>query len=163
MNTRINNKSNRRLSSRPDHLSNTGSLAAEQPAPATSGSPLPPAPLAQPPAAPSAASQPGGPALVSVDFQQREQNRSLAAGQVLVQLRQVAPRAYDLAEVVGQWVWVTFPDQPEQPVRAQLSQLGFHWNNARKCWQHPCGQFRSHVSDPRQRYGSHFAADQQAA
>jgi len=167
MNTRINNKSNKRLSSRPDHLSNDGrsarTLAGEQPNLPCSVAPVPPAPLAQPAAAPAAAAQPGGPALVSVDFQQREQNRSLAAGQVLIQLRQIAPRAYDLAEVVGQWVWVTFPDQPEQPVRAQLSQLGFHWNNARKCWQHPCGQFRSHVSDPRQKYGAQFAADLQPA
>jgi len=47
----------------------------------------------------------------------------------------------------------------------QLSQFGFHWNNSRKCWQHPCGQFATEGSgaDPRQKYGSHFAADLKAA
>ena len=46
-------------------------------------------------------------------------------------------------------------------MRGQLSQFGFHWNNARKCWQHPCGQFATEGSgaDPRQKYGSRFAAD----
>ena len=75
------------------------------------------------------------------------------------------PKAYDLAEVVGKWVWVTFPEQPAEQVRGQLSQFGFHWNNSRKCWQHPCGQFATEGSgqDPRQKYGSHFAADLKAA
>ena len=167
MNTRINNKSNKRLSSRPDHLSKDGrsarTLAGEQPNLPATGASVTPAPLAQPAAAPAAAAQPGGPSIVSVDFQQRDLNRSLTSGQVLIQLRQLAPRAYDLAEVIGQWVWVSFPDQPEQALRVHLSQLGFHWNNARKCWQHPCGQFRSHVSDPRQKYGAQFAADLQPA
>ena len=100
-----------------------------------------------------------------VNFQQREENRALATEKVLDLLRQWLPRAYDLAEVVGKWVWVTFPEQPAETVRGQLSQFGFHWNNFRKCWQHPCGQFITEGSgqDPRQRYGSRFAADQVAA
>ena len=71
----------------------------------------------------------------------------------------------DLAEVVGKWVWISFPEQPAEQVRSQLSQFGFHWNNSRKCWQHPCGQFATEGSgaDPRQKYGSHFAADLKAA
>lgn len=71
----------------------------------------------------------------------------------------------NLAEVVGKWVWITFPEQPTEQVRGQLSQFGFHWNNVRKCWQHPCGQFATEGSgaDPRQKYGSRFAADQVAA
>ena len=100
-----------------------------------------------------------------VNFKQREENRALATEKVLDLLRQWLPKAYDLAEVVGKWVWVTFPEQPAEQVRGQLSQFGFHWNNSRKCWQHPCGQFATEGSgqDPRQKYGSHFAADLKAA
>ena len=95
-----------------------------------------------------------------VNFQQREENRALPTEKVLDLLRQWLPAAYALAEIVGQWVWITFPEQPAETVRGQLSQFGFHWNNARKCWQHPCGQFRTEGSgeDPRQRYGSRMAA-----
>ena len=120
---------------------------------------------AQPPAA--AAPEQTKPAriLPYVNYQQREENRALATEKVLDLLRQWLPKAYDLAEVVGKWVWVTFPEQPAETVRGQLSQFGFHWNNSRKCWQHPCGQFITEGSgqDPRQKYGSRFAADQVAA
>ena len=100
-----------------------------------------------------------------VNFQQREENRALSTEKVLDLLRQWVPAAYDLAEIVGKWVWVTFPDQPAEQVRGQLSQFGFHWNNSRKCWQHPCGQFATEGSgaDPRQKYGTRFAADLKAA
>ena len=124
---------------------------------------------AQTPAAAPAPAQPEQtkPAriLPYVNFKQREENRALSTDKVLDLLRQWLPKAYDLAEVVGKWVWVTFPDQPAEQVRGQLSQFGFHWNNSRKCWQHPCGQFITEGSgqDPRQRYGSRFAADQVAA
>jgi hypothetical protein len=100
-----------------------------------------------------------------VNFQQREENRALPTDKVLDLLRQWTPRAYELAEVVGKWIWVTFPEPPAEQVRGQLSQFGFHWNNARKCWQHPCGQFASEGSrqDPRQKYGAHFPTDLKAA
>jgi hypothetical protein len=41
-----------------------------------------------------------------------------------------------------------------------LSELGFHWNNTRQAWQHPCGTiaFERANYDPRKRYGSHFPA-----
>jgi hypothetical protein len=36
---------------------------------------------------------------------------------------------------------------------------GFHWNNIRKCWQHPCGQITTGTpQDPREKYGSRLAA-----
>lgn len=96
-----------------------------------------------------------------VNFAEREANRALPTDQVLDLLRRWMPAQYDLAEVVGKWVWITFTEQPAEQVRGQLSQFGFHWNNARKCWQHPCGQFATEGSheDPRQKYGSRFAAD----
>ena len=54
---------------------------------------------------------------------------------------------------------------PAAEIRRQLAELGFHWNNARQVWQHPCGtiQVEPVKHDPRKRYGSHFAADQKAA
>jgi len=46
-----------------------------------------------------------------------------------------------------------------------LAELGFHWNGDRQSWQHPCGTIpgKSATYDPRQRYGSYFAADALAA
>ena len=119
----------------------------------------------QTPAPAEAAPQKPARILPYVNFQQREENRALSTDKVLDLLRKWMPAAYDLAEVVGKWVWITFPDQPAEQVRGQLSQFGFHWNNARKCWQHPCGQFKTEGSaqDPRQKYGSYFAADVKAA
>jgi hypothetical protein len=119
---------------------------------------------AQPLAAPPAAAEQAKPTriLPYVNYAEREANRALPTSRVLELLRRWMPRQYELAEVVGEWVWITFPDQPAEQVRGQLSQFGFHWNNARKCWQHPCGQFATDGSDtdPRQKYGSHFPADQ---
>lgn len=102
-----------------------------------------------------------------VNYQLREANRALSTDEVLGMLRQWTPEAYALAEIVGKWVWITFPEPPPEHLRGQLSQFGFHWNNTRKCWQHPCGQFvpqsRDSGQDPRTKYGTHFAADQKAA
>ena len=73
-------------------------------------------------------------------------------------------RAYELAEIVGQWVWVQFTEKQPREITAELSQLGFHWNNKRQAWQHPCGHFtHGNPGDPRSKYGSRHAADQQAA
>jgi hypothetical protein len=118
--------------------------------------------MQQPPAVASssaeAASQPTR-ILPYVNFEQREQNRSLSTDQVLDLLRQWLPEQFNLAEIVGKWIWVTFPEPPAEKIRGQLSQFGFHWNNHRKCWQHPCGQFATEGSgaDPRQKYGSRQA------
>ena len=42
-------------------------------------------------------------------------------------------------EVVGRWVWITFPTKPDDEIRTGLGLVGFHWNGKRGCWQHPCG------------------------
>jgi hypothetical protein len=96
-----------------------------------------------------------------VDFARRSANRPLTTDKLLALLRTEAPRFFELAEVVGQWVWVQFDQKQPSEVTRVLAELGFHWNNARQTWQHPCGQFESEGSgaDPRQKYGSHFAAD----
>jgi hypothetical protein len=76
-------------------------------------------------------------------------------------LRNQAPKFFERAEVIGRWVWVQFTDKQPSEVTRVLAELGFHWNNTRQAWQHPCGLFRDRsVSfDPRQKYGSYFAAD----
>jgi hypothetical protein len=100
-----------------------------------------------------------------VNFSERDKNRSLPTDQVLDLLHQFMPAQYDLAEVVGKWIWITFPEPPSEQVRGQLSQFGFHWNNTRKCWQHPCGQATTQgsLTDPREKYGSTFPSDKLAA
>jgi hypothetical protein len=76
-------------------------------------------------------------------------------------LRRGAPGFFELAEVVGRWVWIQFESEPAVETRRQLAQLGFHWNNARQAWQHPCGVYRDErvTFDPRRKFGSYFAAD----
>ncbi|MHB8522733.1 MAG: hypothetical protein ACYDH9_18510, partial [Limisphaerales bacterium] len=150
MKTKSNKNQSSELKSRPEQLSgNTNTETQPQPAAAQQ----------------QTSQQTGGrPARVLpyVNYQERDANRALPTHRVLDLLRRRMPAQYDLAEVVGKWVWITFTEQPAEQVRGQLSQFGFHWNNSRKCWQHPCGQFQTEGSDqnPREKYGSHFPADQ---
>ena len=99
----------------------------------------------------------------NINFNRRRINRALRTESLLTLLRVETPRCYDFAEVVGRWVWIQFESKQPKEVTRILSELGFHWNKARKAWQHPCGLFRDEAAtyDPRQRYGSYFAADVQ--
>lgn len=99
-----------------------------------------------------------------IDFAHRRANRSLDTESLLATMRRSSPRFFELAEVVGRWVWIQFAQQPEVETRRQLAQLGFHWNNTRQAWQHPCGVFRDRRIrfDPRRKFGSYFAADMMA-
>jgi hypothetical protein len=105
------------------------------------------------------------PKLISVDFELRRANRTLPTEKVLNLLQDEAPSFFGLAEVVGKWVWIQFKEKQPREVTSILSQLGFHWNNKRQAWQHPCGEFRKAPAsyDPRQRYGSSFPADAKPA
>jgi hypothetical protein len=95
-----------------------------------------------------------------IDTEARKRNRSLPTEQVLALLQLQDRRLWEMAEVVGKWVWVSFTEQPPQTVRQTLAQLGFHWNRTRQSWQHPCGQFRlSSSGDPREKYPSTHPAD----
>src|SRR5262249_41374673 len=88
-----------------------------------------------------------------VNFAERDFNRSLPVEKVLEKLKRWMPAQYELAEVVGKWIWISFPEPPEERIRAELSQLGFHWNNIRKCWQHPCGETLPRgTQEPRDKY-----------
>jgi len=89
-------------------------------------------------------------------------NRELPTQTVLELLKAQLPRQYELAEIVGKWVWLEFPKASHRAATTTLARLGFHWNSRRCVWQHPCGAcapFASHPKDPRAKYGSYFAAD----
>ena len=95
-----------------------------------------------------------------IDPEARKKNRTLPTDKVLALLQQQDRRLWELAEVVGKWIWVSFTEQPAPTVRQTLAQLGFHWNRTRQSWQHPCGQFRlSSSGDPREKYQSYQPAD----
>jgi hypothetical protein len=89
-------------------------------------------------------------------------NRQLPTQKVLDCLRARLPRQYELAEIVGRWIWLDVSPARQPGLASVLWALGFHWNQRRAVWQHPCGRFDplgSHPADPRIKYGSYFAAD----
>ena len=84
-------------------------------------------------------------------------NRELPMEIVLDYLRAQLPQQYELAEIVGQWIWLDFPTASHRVAANTLWRLGFHWNQRRCVWQHPCGAFAPyspHPGDPRSKYGS---------
>ena len=95
-----------------------------------------------------------------IDTEARKANRTLPTEKVLAMLQQQDRRLWEMAEVVGKWIWVSFSEQPAPTVRQTLAQLGFHWNRTRQAWQHPCGQFRlSSSTDPHEKYQAYHPAD----
>jgi len=88
-----------------------------------------------------------------IDFNLRRLNRKLNTDKLLALLAKEAPEFFQLAEVVGKWVWIQFSGKQPVEITCSLSELGFHWNNTRQTWQHPCGSF-----DPRKFYGQRLAA-----
>jgi len=59
-----------------------------------------------------------------IDTEARKRNRSLPTEKVLNLLQTSSPDLFNLAEVVGKWVWVTFQAQPAAEIRQTLAQLG---------------------------------------
>jgi hypothetical protein len=93
-------------------------------------------------------------------------NRELPTQIVLDLLKRELPQQYELAEIVGRWVWLDFPKVSHRAAANTLYRLGFHWNQRRCVWQHPCGAFAPyshHPGEPRTKYGSQFAAQVQPA
>ena len=93
-------------------------------------------------------------------------NRELPTQNVLALLKRELPSQYELAEIVGKWVWLDFPQATHRAAANTLYRLGFHWNQRRSVWQHPCGAFAPyapHPGEPRAKYGSQFAAHVQPA
>jgi len=103
--------------------------------------------------------------LPKIDLAARRSNRRLPTEKLLALMRVDTPQFFNTAEVVGAWVWIKFDQKQPQVVTRELSELGFHWNGTRQTWQHPCGAYRNQRAnyDPRQRYGSYFAARKVAA
>jgi hypothetical protein len=88
-------------------------------------------------------------------------NRGLSTESVLNLLRAKLPHQYELAEVVGKWVWLDASPARKPMLAKVLWSLGFHWNQRRGVWQHPCGHFNplgSHPADPRSKYPANFIA-----
>jgi hypothetical protein len=98
--------------------------------------------------------------LPKIDLALRRANRALNTEKLLALLKRETPRFFEIAEVVGKWVWIQFTEKQPSQVTMVLAELGFHWNNTRQAWQHPCGTiaFERANYDPRKRYGSYFAA-----
>ena len=95
-----------------------------------------------------------------IDTEARKANRMLPTDKVLALLQQQDRRLWEMAEVVGKWIWVSFSEQPAPTVRQTLAQLGFHWNRTRQAWQHPCGKFSLATSgDPHEKYPTYNPAD----
>ena len=93
-------------------------------------------------------------------------NRELPTQKVLEFLRAQLPQQYELAEIVGKWIWLEFPKASNRAAANTLHRLGFHWNQRRCVWQHPCGAFAPYsprLADPRTKYGSSFATDLKSA
>ena len=93
-------------------------------------------------------------------------NRELPLEKVLDYLRAQLPQQYELAEIVGQWVWIEFPKDSHRLAANTLWRLGFHWNQRRCVWQHPCGAFAPyspHPGDPRSKYGSQLVTNLKTA
>ena len=96
------------------------------------------------------------------DFVRHCTNRRLTTEAVLNYLRARLPKQYEVAEVVGKWVWLDVSPTSKPGLASVLWALGFHWNQRRGVWQHPCGSFDplgSHPTDPRTKYRCYFPAD----
>src|ERR1035441_3150962 len=90
-------------------------------------------------------------------------NRRLSTETVLNYLRTWLPQQYELAEVVGKWVWLDVSPARKPGLASVLWTLGFHWNQRRGVWQHPCGSFNPfgiHPADPRAKYRSYFRSEE---
>ena len=90
-------------------------------------------------------------------FAAHRANRELPTQTVLDLLKAQLPTQYELVEIVGRWVWLDFPAHTHRAAANVLWRLGFHWNQRRCLWQHPCGAcapYNVHSGDPRSKYGS---------
>ena len=120
-----------------------------------------PAPVQTPaPAETPKQATPERPPLPPINFARRRANRELTTERVILLLQQEAPRFLELAQVVGKWVWIQFTDKQPREVTGKLAEYGFHWNNKRQVWQHPCGALtEGTASDPREKYPTCFPSD----
>jgi hypothetical protein len=69
-----------------------------------------------------------------INLELRRANRALETAKLLVLLRSETPNFFELAEVVGKWVWIQFTEKQPSEITRVLAELGFHWNNTRQTW-----------------------------
>lgn len=64
------------------------------------------------------------------------------------------------AELVGDWVWVTFDKKPSKEMIKGLKDFGFRWSKRRGKWAHNCGKptKSAYVSNPWQKYSHRFVS-----
>jgi hypothetical protein len=102
--------------------------------------------------------------LPKIDFNRRRRNRGLSVGSLLSVIHRESAEFWNGVEVVGKWVWIQFDGKQQPQTTAALSELGFHWNNRRQVWQHPCGTVTATSNrDPHRTYRSYFPSDQKPA
>lgn len=86
-------------------------------------------------------------------------NRMLSRNQVLEQLLRKSPVLFQQASIVGEWVWIEnhelHPSKLLVEIVVFLRNIGFHYNEDRFAWQHPCGHPCKKLigRDPREYYG----------
>ena len=66
-------------------------------------------------------------------FAAHRANRELSTQNVLDLLKAQLPTQYELAEIVGRWVWLEFPARSHRAAANTLWRLGFHRNHRRLC------------------------------
>jgi hypothetical protein len=90
-----------------------------------------------------------------IDLDLRRTRRTFNVFHMVNLIKKEAPELAPLTSRVGGWLWLRFDGVQPPDVTARVAQLGFHWNNNRQVWQHPCGRFHKNPAsyDPRARYG----------
>ena len=101
-----------------------------------------------------------------INLELRRANRKLETEKLLALLRSETPNFFELAEVVGKWVWIQFSDKQPPTVTRVLAELlafiGITPNRHGSTLAELIPDERA-TYDPRKRYGSYFAADQKPA
>jgi hypothetical protein len=71
--------------------------------------------------------------LPNLDLAKRSRNRGLPTEKVLELLRKETPHFWEVAEVVGKWVWIQFEGKQPSEITTVLSQLGLP-NQRKRVW-----------------------------
>jgi hypothetical protein len=74
----------------------------------------------------SRTAQRNGEKLQQIDFARRYRNRGRRTELLLHLIRREAQEFWELAQVVGRWVWIQFDGKQPSQITAALSELGFH-------------------------------------
>jgi len=59
-------------------------------------------------------------------------------------------------KIVGKWLWIEFPEKPDDTTREEIYALGFQFSPKRMAWMHCCGvKVKGHARNyhPKEKYG----------